>query len=356
MLALIGRTGQLVATRSLSSAAAASASSRALFSSASALSSAHRSSASSSLSLSLASKRSFSSFLFKTPTSFLAHNNPASTTQYNKTAAAAFRTGAGWSRKTNLCDSSNRFKFQNNPLRRFNAAAENAKGGILAFPKDHPFATNIIIATLKTSACDILVQQYIEKKEKIDWIRVSVFTAFGCLYLGFFQWAIYVTLFGKLFPGMAKFANMPFKEKLKDTRGIINLCGQTAFDNFIHYTFIYFPVFYTFKEAIQGTGYEKTIETVTGKSMKKYKDNFWEDNMKIWGLWIPGDMIIYAVPMWMRLPLNHGLSFIWTCYLSFLRGGETLPDATEAAAQLDSAAESAAEAAKEDATKAADDA
>ena len=130
-------------------------------------------------------------------------------------------------------------------------AASAAKGGILQFPKEHPFATNIIIATIKTSLCDILVQKYVENKEVVDWRRVSVFTAFGCLYLGFFQWAIYVTLFGRLFPGMAKFANMPFKDKLKDTRGMLNVVGQTAFDNFLHYTFIYFPVFYVFKESIQ---------------------------------------------------------------------------------------------------------
>ena len=90
-----------------------------------------------------------------------------------------------------------------------------------------------------------------EGKEEIDWVRVSVFTAFGCLYLGFFQWAMYVTLFQRLFPGMAKFANMPWKDKLKDRRGMINVLGQAAFDNFIHYTLIYFPTFYIFKEAIQ---------------------------------------------------------------------------------------------------------
>eukprot|EP00750_Incisomonas_marina_P012018 INCI16490.1.p2 GENE.INCI16490.1~~INCI16490.1.p2 ORF type:complete len:329 (-),score=56.44 INCI16490.1:114-1100(-) len=219
-------------------------------------------------------------------------------------------------------------------------AASAAKGGILQFPKEHPFATNIIIATIKTSLCDILVQKYVENKEVVDWRRVSVFTAFGCLYLGFFQWAIYVTLFGRLFPGMAKFANMPFKDKLKDTRGMLNVVGQTAFDNFLHYTFIYFPVFYVFKESIQGTGYEKTIASVTGKSLGKYRENFLEDNTKIWGLWIPGDLVIYAVPMWLRLPLNHALSFIWTCYLSFLRGDRS--DSTKSAEEVVAVAEDVA--------------
>ena len=41
-----------------------------------------------------------------------------------------------------------------------------------------------------------------------------------------------------------------------------------------------------------------------------------------WALWVPGDFIVYAVPIWMRLPLNHAISFVWTCYLSFLRGAK----------------------------------
>ena len=47
----------------------------------------------------------------------------------------------------------------------------------------------------------------------------------------------------------------------------------------------------------------------------------------MWALWVPGDLIVSAVPLWMRLPLNHGLSFVWTCYLSFLRGEEIPTDA-----------------------------
>ena len=58
-------------------------------------------------------------------------------------------------------------------------------------------------------------------------------------------------LLQRLFPGMAKFANAPFREKIKDRQGLINLSKQVALDNFAHYTFIYFPVFYVFKEAIQ---------------------------------------------------------------------------------------------------------
>ena len=52
----------------------------------------------------------------------------------------------------------------------------------------------------------------------------------------------------------------------------------------------------------------------------KYYNNFWQDNIAIWSMWIPMDILIYAAPIWMRLPLNHGVSLIWTMILSFMRG------------------------------------
>lgn len=106
-------------------------------------------------------------------------------------------------------------------------------------------------------------------------------------------------------------------------------CPRLTPRSFVHYTFIYFPIFYIFKETIQGEPNQNgaaLCETALGK----YRHNFVEDNLKMWSLWIPGDIIVYAVPLWMRLPLNHGFSFVWTCYLSFLRGGPSSED--EAAA------------------------
>ena len=148
-----------------------------------------------------------------------------------------------------------------------------------------------------------------------------VFWAFGGLYLGGFQWFIYVTCFRRWWPGMQTFANQPLREKLQNAAGMRDLAKQVAFDNFVHYTFIYFPVFYCVKEAIQGDATEQQEKggvVVTGLS--KYWANCVTDNLHIWALWVPGDAFVYAAPLWMRLPLNHGISFLWTCYLSFLRG------------------------------------
>merc|ERR1719223_1761422 len=71
---------------------------------------------------------------------------------------------------------------------------------VLTFPKRRPFATNIIIATSKTSLADILVQIGEGKRDwrEINWQRNAVFVAFGCFYLGAVQWFVYVTLFTKL--------------------------------------------------------------------------------------------------------------------------------------------------------------
>lgn len=93
-----------------------------------------------------------------------------------------------------------------------------------------------------------------------------------------------------------------------------------AVDNFVHYPFVYFPVFYVFKQSLQGGDGPFDPGKIIQDAATKYKQNGIEDNVKMWLLWVPGDIIVYSVPIWLRLPLNHGLSFIWICYLSFLRG------------------------------------
>jgi hypothetical protein len=190
-------------------------------------------------------------------------------------------------------------------------------GAIKTFPKRKPFLTNLIIATVKTSAADFIVQAAMG--EEIDYKRNLLFTMFGFAYLGAGQWFVYVTVFTRLCPHAVRFANLSWAEKMKDRAGQIDLVKQIALDNFVHYTFIYFPIFYTFKEMIQGGGFGMEL---VSNAMGKYWNNCVQDNLAIWGLWIPMDALIYAVPVWMRLPLNHSVSFAWTMILSWMRGSE----------------------------------
>ena len=119
-------------------------------------------------------------------------------------------------------------------------AAAASSGGILGFARSQPYKFNIVMATVKTAACDYLVQRYIERREEISWKRNAVFALFGCCYLGGLQWFLYVDVFKKLWPGMASFANQTLAQKMANPAGIRALFGQVAFDNFIHYPFIYF--------------------------------------------------------------------------------------------------------------------
>ena len=76
-------------------------------------------------------------------------------------------------------------------------------------PIKHPLAFGVGVSTIKTSASDLLVQVVVEQREEIDWKRNAAFATFGCVYLGGVQYALYVPVFGMIFPNAAKFAAKP---------------------------------------------------------------------------------------------------------------------------------------------------
>jgi len=187
----------------------------------------------------------------------------------------------------------------------------------------YPWTFGVGIATIKTGAADILVQKQIEKREQIDWKRVGLFTFFGFAYLGVVQYLIYVNLFSHLFKNAARFGKLPFREKIRNRAGLIDLGKQIFVDMFVHAPFFFFPCYYLAKECIQGTvsPLEQPGE-VTKKAMGKLSKNMWEDCQALWKIWIPGDVLVFSLPLWARLPANHAISFVYMCILSFTRGGE----------------------------------
>ena len=108
------------------------------------------------------------------------------------------------------------------------AGARNAWKQFSQIPIKYPFGFGVGISTVKTSASDLLVQTVVEKKEKIDWKRNAAFAMFGCVYLGGVQYILYVPVFGRLFPNAAAFAAKPIREKVKDTKGMFNVCAQVS--------------------------------------------------------------------------------------------------------------------------------
>lgn len=193
---------------------------------------------------------------------------------------------------------------------------------LVTFPKRHAFVFSVGITAIKTGGVDYLVQKYVEKKEKIDWRRVFIFGSFGFGFSGVWQYYLFVKIMPRVVPGAASFAAKPIAEKLKDTIGLRGLLIQNFIENGINNPFLFWPVFYTMKEYIEGGKLSNGI--------KKYKKHFKEDLYSIWALWIPAQFINLSFsPLWMRVPFMAVVSAGWICYVSLRRGEPEVIDKRE---------------------------
>jgi hypothetical protein len=199
------------------------------------------------------------------------------------------------------------------------SAAKEEGGSVFA---RHPFLSQLVVATTKTSIADIIVQKQVEKRETIDWRRNLVFTSFGFGFLGFVGYGIYVKACSRLFPAMGKFCNQTLREKLGNRAGLTALFQMIALDFVFIQPVIYWPVLYVFQESIQTQSENTSALDVVKNAMAKVKANFWEDNLGMCAFWLPMDLIIYSAPLHLRMPLNHAISFIWVSVVSFMRGGD----------------------------------
>ncbi|CAB9529475.1 Mpv17 / PMP22 family [Seminavis robusta] len=200
------------------------------------------------------------------------------------------------------------------------AAVEKTSGGIASFPKEHPFAFQLMVATGKTSAADLVCQVVAERKSwnEIDWKRNGIFVVFGFVYLGGFQYWLMVNKYRQWFPTMDRFAKLPFAEKLKDTAGILDAMKMVLFDVTVHLPIIYFPSYYAVKEFVGGHSWNPADWVKDG--VTKYSRNMKEDLTAMIQLWGPSDCIQFVLPMHIRMPFRHLVSFFWTAYVSFTRG------------------------------------
>lgn len=187
------------------------------------------------------------------------------------------------------------------------------------FAKSYPFINNVMIASLKTAAADFIAQSVIAQTplDQIDWERNLLFGAFGAFYLGMFQYAYQVNIFKKLFD-VDKFTSQSWEEKLKDGPGLKALAAQTALDLTV-LTAIYLPTFYIFKASVFSGSTDPIVWARTG--FDTYQTNFAKDEIDLIKVWAPADLICFSVPLYLRLPVRHVVSFVWTAYLSFARGG-----------------------------------
>ena len=186
-------------------------------------------------------------------------------------------------------------------------------GAVRRFPLRHPFLFGTGLAGFKNGCCDILVQKAVENNDTIDWRRVSVFTTFGAIFSGAWQYILFVRIMPRLCPAAEAFAAKPLREKIKDIPGLKQLAVQNFVENGINNPVLYFPIFYTVKEFIEGGELRNGV--------KKYRKHFKEDVLAIWKVWIPAQFFNFAFsPMWLRVPFVAFVSAFWTGYVSMTRG------------------------------------
>jgi len=231
------------------------------------------------------------------------------------------KSGAAVQNLSSLC----RRRYQSSS-RHLKASTEaNVKEAPAMSPKDgfakrNPFAFQLIVATAKTMAADLMTQVVAEGKsvDDIDWKRNGLFVIFGFAYLGGFQYWLMVNKFRQWFPTMDRFAKLSLLEKINDRAGMVDAVKMVVFDVLIHLPMIYFPCYYTVKEFVSGSSWNPVDLVKT--SLSKYSQNFKDDFSAMIRLWGPSDCIQFILPVHIRLPFRHFVSFFWTAYVSFTRG------------------------------------
>jgi hypothetical protein len=153
---------------------------------------------------------------------------------------------------------------------------------------------------------------------EVDWRRNGIFVVFGCAYLGGFQWWLMVTKYRQWFPTMDKFAKMSLADKLKYPAGMLDAGRMVLFDLIVHMPLMYFPTYYTVKEFVGGDSWNPADWAQDG--VGKYIKNIKEDLAAMVQLWGPSDCVQFMLPIHIRMPFRHLVSFFWTAYVSFTRG------------------------------------
>jgi hypothetical protein len=128
-----------------------------------------------------------------------------------------------------------------------------------------------------------------------------VFCLFGAVYLGAFQYWYQVNVFKRLFPSVECFTAQPWSAKVRDVPGLISLAGQTVLDVAV-LSFVYLPVFYTFKAGVFSTAVDPATWCRNGVSA--YVGNFRKDSWDVMRVWAPADLLCFSVPLYLRLPVR----------------------------------------------------
>lgn len=112
--------------------------------------------------------------------------------------------------------------------------------------------------------------------------------------------------------------NLSLAEKLKDTDGLKSLGAQVAID-LMFMSLANLPTFYVIKAFIMSGSNDPSGWVSSG--LQTYQASIVNDVTDVVKVWLPADLVCFSVPLYLRLPVRHAVSFFWTTYLSFSRAG-----------------------------------
>lgn len=186
--------------------------------------------------------------------------------------------------------------------------------------RKHPFAFGAVVALAKTGVADLIVQKYVDRCDKIDKRRFTLFCLWGFLWLGGVQYFIYVKLYSLWFPNVRAFARKSIRAKIADTQGQLTVVKQVLFDALVHLPWFYLPAFYTLKSLLESDG-ATSMNKCLAEAMANYRLNFRNDIILFYQWWVSALIVNFSIcPLWMRVPFVAGVSFFFTMHWSFLHG------------------------------------
>jgi len=126
-------------------------------------------------------------------------------------------------------------------------------------------------------------------------LRNAKFVAFCTLYVGSFQHFLFNVAYPRFFPGI----------------GLLPAVKCCLFDNFIHTTFLYFPVYFALRAVFRGDSPNRGLE--------EYRAEGWAALQACWMLWIPAQFFnFYVLPRQYRIVCIAVVGFVWEIALAYL--------------------------------------
>lgn len=177
--------------------------------------------------------------------------------------------------------------------------------------KKNPLLFASLFACVKNSIADYTIQktqilQYNTIDESINIRRNISFAFFGLFHVGAGQYIILNKIIPKIIPSLNK---IPI-HRLSALKAI-------TIDQFVHVPFIYFPLFYTFKEFGNSTSEKKPL---LSNILKNYKSNFKDDMIISASIFMPIQYLNFKyIPTYYRVPILSSCGFLYAMLLSYLR-------------------------------------